>query len=216
VIGLGVGTLAAYGRPGDVVHFFEIDPGVIRLARDERYFSYLTQSAAEIEIVEGDARISLARERAQDAPRFDYLIVDAYSSDAVPVHLLTREALALYLDSLHENGLLAIHTSSRYFDLFPVLARLASDAGLHVVALGNPAAPKHQTFGSNWVMMARDAARIRSLARAAQQRHRALGLRPNAQTVRFATPAVIAGSPLWTDDYSNLYRAISRRPAPAR
>ena len=214
VIGLGIGTLAAYGRPGDHVRFFEIDPAVIRIARDEKYFSYLARSAAEIEIVEGDARISLARERAQGAPRFDYLIVDAYSSDAVPVHLLTREALALYLDSLRETGLIAIHTSSRYFDLFPVLARLASDAGLHVVKLLNPAAPKRQTFAASWVMIARDEARIRSLAHAARQRHRALGLRPNQRRVVFPTPAAIAQSPLWTDDYSDLVRALSWRPRP--
>src|SRR5262249_52597609 len=100
VVGLGTGTIAAYGRDGDHIRYFEIDPAVIHLTRDEKLFTFLARSKAGVDIIQGDGRISLERERARNAPLFDYLIIDAYSSDSVPVHLLTREALALYVDSL--------------------------------------------------------------------------------------------------------------------
>jgi spermidine synthase len=210
VIGLGAGTLATYGRAGDHVTFFEIDPAVIRLSRDLGYFSFLERSAAEVEVVLGDGRISLARERERSAPRFDYLIIDAYSSDAVPLHLLTREALALYMDSLQPDGLLAIHTSSRNFDLLPVLTRIAEDAHLYAVSLESVAAPKFFSGASSWVMLARDAARVDALASSAEQRRRALGLEGASRpAVRRATREQIAEAPLWTDDYSDLYHALA-------
>jgi spermidine synthase len=217
VIGLGTGTLATYGRAGDHIQFFEIDPAVIRLSRDAGWFSFLSRSAAEIEVVLGDGRISLAREREQEAPRFDYLIVDAYSSDAVPLHLLTREALALYMDSLQPDGLLAIHTSSRYFDLLPVLSRLAEDAHLHAASLESASAPKYYSGASSWVFLSHDAARIDALASAAEQRRRVLGLEGAARAaVRRATPEQIAKAPLWTDDYSDLYSALAENGSAVR
>jgi spermidine synthase len=210
VIGLGTGTLATYGRAGDHIQFFEIDPAVVHLSRDAGYFTYLEQSKAEVEVVLGDGRISLAREREQNAPRFDYLIVDAYSSDAVPLHLLTREAIALYLDSLQPDGLLAIHTSSRHFDLLPVLARLAEEAHLSAASIEALAAPKYFSGGASWVFLARDAARIDALAKAGEQRRRALGFQDSKRpAVRRATRAELASAPLWTDDYSDLYRALA-------
>jgi spermidine synthase len=210
VVGLGTGTLASYGRAGDQIQFFEIDPAVIRLSRDSGFFTFLEQSAADVAVVLGDGRISLAREREQNAPRFDYLIVDAYSSDAVPLHLLTREALALYLDSLEPDGLLAIHTSSRHFDLLPVLSRLAEEAQLHFASLDSTAAPKFFSGASTWVFFARDAAPIDALAHAAEQRRRVLGLDGTARpAVRRATREEIDRAPLWTDDYSDLYRALT-------
>lgn len=209
VIGLGAGTLAAYGRAGDHLRFFEIDPAVIRLALDQRYFTFLARSKALISIIEGDGRISLARERARNAPRFDYLIIDAFSSDAVPVHLLTREALALYLDSLEPDGLLGIHVSSRYFDLMPVLSRLAADAGLHAVLLESPRTPRYLSSASRWAMLSRDEQRIRSLASRAEQRRRALSLSPDPTAVRRPSPEMIARAPLWTDDYTDLLSVYS-------
>ena len=210
VVGLGTGTLATYGRTGDHIQYFEIDPAVIRLSRDSGFFTYLKQTAAEVDVVLGDGRISLARERENDAPRFDYLIVDAYSSDAVPLHLLTREALALYVDSLLPDGLLAIHTSSRHFDLLPVLSRLAEEEHLTAASLDSAAAPKYFSGASTWVFFSRDAARIDALARAAEQRRRVLGLENLARpAVRRATREEIDGAPLWTDDYSDLYRALN-------
>ena len=208
VIGLGAGTLAAYGQPGDHFRFFEIDPAVIHLTRDGEYFTFVARSKAQVDIIQGDGRISVARERAHDAPLFDYLIVDAYSSDAVPIHLLTREALALYVDSLQPDGYLAIHTSSRYFEMMPVLSRLADEAGLHAVNLVNAEAPRHLSNASNWVFLSRSEARIRALARAAQQRYRARGVRLPRGPVTFPTPEMIARAPLWTDDYSDLLRVL--------
>jgi len=217
VVGLGAGTLATYGRAGDHIEFFEIDPAVIRLSRDAGYFSFLKQSAAEVEVVLGDGRISLARERERNAPRFDYLIIDAYSSDAVPLHLLTREAIALYLDSLQPDGLLAIHTSSRHFDLLPVLSRLAEEAHVYTVSIESVAAAKSFSGASSWVFLARDAARIDALAHAAEQRRRALGLETASRpAVRRATPEQLAVAPLWTDDYSDLYRALARNGSAVR
>ncbi|MGH7336995.1 MAG: spermidine synthase, partial [Myxococcota bacterium] len=208
VIGLGVGTLAAYGQPGDHYRFFEIDPAVIHLTRDDGYFTYLQNSKARVDVIQGDGRISVARERERNAPPFDYLVVDAYSSDAVPVHLLTREALALYADTLAPEGLLAIHTSSRHFDLMPVLFRLGDEAGLHVVNLLNSEAPRHMSNSSTWMFFSRSEARIRDLTRAAQQRYRARGVRSTRGPAIVPTPEVIARAPLWTDDYSDLFRVL--------
>ena len=159
-------------------------------------------------MIQGDGRISVARERERNAPPFDYLIVDAYSSDAVPVHLLTREALALYVDTLAPDGLLAIHTSSRHFDLMPVLFRLGDEAGLHMVNLLNTEAPKHGSTASTWVFFSRSEVRIRDLTRAARQRYRARGVRTLRGPVNVPTPEVIARAPLWTDDYSDLFRVL--------
>jgi spermidine synthase len=208
VIGLGTGTLAAYGRPGDHFRYFEIDPAVIRLTQSGKYFTYLAHSAANVEIIQGDGRISLARERAHNSPLFDYLIVDAYSSDAVPIHLLTREALALYVDSLAPDGFLAIHTSSRNFNLMPMLFRLAHDAGLPAVNLLNAEAPRHLTSPSTWVFLSRSEPRIHELARLAEQRFRARGLRGARPPVTWPSPSIIEDAPLWTDDYSNLFRVL--------
>jgi spermidine synthase len=209
VIGLGAGTLAAYGRAGDQLRFYEIDPAVIRIARNERYFTYLSQSPAQIEIVEGDGRISLARDRASGIPRFDVLAVDAYASDAVPVHLLTREAIALYLDAIQPMGVLAIHVSSRHFDLMPVIARLAAEAGVEVLSVESANTPAQLTAASSWVFLTRDAERLRALERIAAKHRRVLGLPAQRKLVREATPEMIARAPLWTDDYSNLYRVLS-------
>jgi spermidine synthase len=209
VVGLGIGTLAAYGLPGDRFRFYEIDPAVVRIARDERWFTYLAQSGATIEVVEGDARISLAAEGAQGTlPRFDFLIVDAFSSDAIPVHLLTREALAVYLEALEEQGLLAFHVSNRYFDLVPVLARLADDAGLHVAAVDTVTIPGHLSAPATWVFLARDERRIHALAHLATARRAKLRLPPNAIQVWLPPPELIASSPVWTDDFSDLLGAL--------
>jgi spermidine synthase len=217
VVGLGIGTLAAYARSGDRVRFYEIDPAVVRIARDERWFSYLAQSHAEIEVVEGDARISLASEREQGAlPEFDFLIVDAFSSDAIPVHLMTREALALYLEALAPEGLLAFHVSNRYFDLVPVLARLAEDAGLRVIAIITETIPGQLSAPSTWVFLARDEERLRALARLAVERRNALGLSPRAMLVRRPSPHVLAHAPLWTDDHSDLLRVLRPLRGPRR
>jgi spermidine synthase len=209
VVGLGIGTLAAYGRPGDRMRFYEIDPAVIRLARDDGYFSYLAESRAEIEIVEGDARISLASERARgELPRFDFLVIDAFNSDAIPIHLMTREAVALYVDALAEDGLLVFHVSNRHFDLAPVLARLADDAGLEFVSIETAWFPKYWSAESLWVFLARDEERLKSLARHALARREALRVPREAIRLQRPSRAWLERAPLWSDDYSDLVGAL--------
>jgi SAM-dependent methyltransferase len=130
LIGLGAGILAAHGSPGDLFRFYELDPGVIQIARE--HFTYLDDSPAGIEIVPGDARLSLEREQAQG---FDVLILDAFSGGAVPLHLLTREAFATYLRHLKPGGVLALNLANRHLDLEPLARGLAAEAGLKTVRI---------------------------------------------------------------------------------
>lgn len=127
LVGLGTGALAAYAMPGQRFVFYEIDPEVVRIARDPRLFTYISDSRATVEFVLGDARLRLG-----DAPEsaYDAIVLDAFSSDAIPVHLLTREAMDLYLSRLRPGGVIAFHISNRYLDLRPVVGALADDAGL--------------------------------------------------------------------------------------
>ena len=129
VLGLGVGSLACYARPGEAWTFYEINPAVAALARDTRWFHHLSGCGNQPAVVLGDARLQLA---AEPARRFDVLVVDVFSSDSIPVHLLTKEAMALYLSHLNPGGTLLVHVSNRYLDLVPVVARLATDAGANV------------------------------------------------------------------------------------
>ncbi len=186
VIGLGTGTLAAYGETGDRFRFYDIDPAVVAVA--QREFSYLSDSKAAIDIVVGDARLNLDREPPN---RFDVLVVDAFSGDSIPVHLMTREALAIYRRHMKDDGVIAFHVSNRFLSLAPVVEALARDAGLHatLVADRKPAAPLTR---SDWVLVA------------AQQR--AL-LRPAVAAGASQAPA-IAGLRPWTDDASNLFRVL--------
>ena len=134
ITGLGTGTTAAYGHPGQRFTYFEIDPHVKRIAEDPRYFAYLSDTPAEYRIVMGDARLSLEKQRLylKDHPgeKFDLLLMDAYSSDAIPIHMITKEAVALYFDVLKERGLLLVHISNRHLDLAPVVGNIARDLGL--------------------------------------------------------------------------------------
>jgi spermidine synthase len=127
IVGLGAGAIAAYGEPGQNFTFYEIDPAVERIARDERYFTYLGDCRAELRVVLGDGRASLA---AEPDARLGILVIDAFSSDSIPVHLLTREAVELYFRKLAPDGLLVLHISSRFFDLRPVVEAIAADLGL--------------------------------------------------------------------------------------
>jgi hypothetical protein len=180
VIGLGAGTLAAYGRAGDTLRFYELNPAVLVLARNP--FTYLGDSRARIEVALGDARLSLQRESPQG---FDLLVVDAFSSDSIPVHLLTLEALDLYLRHTKPDGLIAFHTSNRYLDLPPVIARIAQARGLVARIVESDAADEFNS-PSTWVLLAREP---RAFARAE--------LAPVAK----ALPQY--GSRPWTDDYSD-------------
>ena len=191
VVGLGAGTLAAYGRPGDYFRFYEIDPDVIRLA--EHYFSFMRDSAARVDVVSGDARISMERELEQNRPqRFDVLAIDAFTGGAIPVHRLTREAFGIYLTHLEPaDGIVAVHISNDAVDLRPVLAAVGHYFHLSQIFVES-SATGDGCRSSSWVLMARS---------------------PRA----LSQPAIAqAGSPLvgrtfsslWTDDYSNLFRVL--------
>jgi hypothetical protein len=210
VVGLGVGTLAAWGRAGDRIVFYEIDPEVVHIARDSGHFSYLADSAAALELVIGDARLSLEAELARGAPRaFDVLVLDAFSSDAVPLHLLTAEAFRTYAAHLAPGGLLAVHVSNRSFDLTHPVARLGSAVGLHAFRVVNRTAPRRLSEESRWIVLARDPAYF-AVLEAETARFPQPGGRPLTHASR-VDPDVVAGTPLWTDDWSNVL-ALLRRP----
>ncbi len=187
IIGLGAGTLAAYGKPGDTFRFYEINPQVIELAKS--HFTFLSDSKAAITIATGDARLSLERETA---PPYDIFLADAFSGDAIPVHLLTREAFALYVQHLKPSGILALHVSNQYLTLAPVVAQLASAYGLTARLIHSPKDDAHLYAQSDWVVMSRDA---RFFA------HPAIA---NAATIIEPRP----GLRLWTDDYNNLLQVF--------
>jgi hypothetical protein len=126
-VGLGVGSIAAYGKPGQNITFYEINPMVISIARNSKLFTYISDCQAQVDIIEGDARLSLSKGPVH---QFDLLLIDAFSSDSIPVHLLTREALELYMQNLSPSGIIGLHISSRHFNLRPVLGDLAAAAGL--------------------------------------------------------------------------------------
>jgi len=184
VIGLGAGTLAAYGRPGDAVRIYEINPQVIELARNE--FTYLADSPAKVQVVLGDARLSLEREPPQ---AFDVLAVDAFSSDSIPVHLLTAEAFALYFRHLKPGGILAVHISNRFLDLKPVVKAAAAALGKTARIVEDDSNDARGTYGTTWVLVADspEAFAAAPLAGAVEPLE-------SERTIR-----------LWTDDYSDLY-----------
>jgi spermidine synthase len=190
ILGLGAGTLAAYGREGDVYRFYEIDPQVIDYAQGQGgYFSYLTDSAAELDVVLGDARLSLAQELERgDTQRYDVVILDVFSGDAVPVHLLTREALNIYLSHLKPEGVLAANISTSHLNMRPLLAVLAHHFGLEGVVIEDQG-DGAMRYASFWVLMARDREVLAEGEESA-----------SSTLASFYDP----GMRLWTDAYSNL------------
>lgn len=196
IIGLGTGSLACHGKPGQEFTFYEIDPAVLRIAGDPRYFTYLKACPPAIRVILGDARRSLV---AAPDRHYGLIILDAFSSDAIPSHLLTREALRLYLDKLADSGLLALHISNRHLDLEPTVANLAHDAKLVALAQLEAAISKEDARDgrtpSHWVVLARRAEDLGALR--ADQRWRALPPRPDRR--------------LWTDDFSNILEVIRWR-----
>lgn len=194
-IGLGTGSLAAYITPAQQWTFFEIDPAVVRIASNPQYFTYLAQAPVAPRIVLGDARLSLKR---APAAQYDLLILDAFSSDAIPVHLMTREAVALYLSKLAPGGLLAFHVSNRHLRLQPVLGRIGAELQLAVVGRLDRPTQEEGARGkatSIWVVMARDRSDLGRLIAA------------GGWSVLAADPS----APLWTDDFSNLLSVLSPR-----
>ena len=188
IIGLGAGSIAAYGEAGQHFVYYEIDPAVVRMARD--YFTFLADSRARIDVQLGDARLTL--ERAADK-QFDMIIVDAFNSDSIPLHLLTREAFRLYKSKLADNGVIAFHTSTVYLDLEPVLGDLADDAGLVCWVMNDdritPADEAEGKSVSQWMVMARTQSDLGALTN--DHRWERVTGRSKAR--------------VWTDDFSNVF-----------
>lgn len=197
VVGLGTGTVSAYSRPDRHFTYYEIDPAVVDIATDPRYFTYLAGDQGTHDIVIGDARRSLAESPDDE---FGMIVLDAFSSDSVPVHLLTREAVQLYLDKLTHDGLLVFNVSNRYLDLEPVVAAAAELEGLSGVLLSDAvvdqAAREQGKTPSSWIVLARDRD----------------SLAPFERSLVPAVPlARRDGVAAWTDDYSNLFEILDWR-----
>jgi hypothetical protein len=188
VIGLGTGTLAAYAQPASKWTFYEIDGAVEDIARDTRYFHYLEHCGAQCSVVLGDARLTLAA----DQVTHDVLVLDAFSSDAIPVHLLTTEALRTYERRLSADGVLAFHISNRHINLAPVIARLARERKLTAVRQLYKQVDAKQGFeASEWVVMARRPERLQSFTKGTGW-----------------TPLVADARAAWTDDFSNIWTEL--------
>ena len=189
VVGLGAGTIAAYGRPGERIDFYELDPDVEAIARED--FSYLRLSRARVGVVTGDARLSL---QARPGERYDLLVLDAFSGGAVPMHLLTREAFELYLRRLHPGGLIAVHITNRFLNFRPVLAAVAPGLGLYgaAKAVDPREAIREERYYSSWVVLSLDAGKIKVLEEDGWRDLRRFdkGIRP------------------WTDQYASLWPAL--------
>lgn len=190
LVGLGVGSCAAYGARGQNMTFFEIDPIVIDIAKNPMLFTFIRDSEADVEIVKGDARLTL--DKREDG-EFDLLVLDAFSSDAIPMHLLTREAFRLYLRKTAPNGIIALHISNRVLDLEPIVAKIAESLGITALALES--APNQRQYDAGmrpsiWMVIVRDPAHASKL----------IGWRPAES---------LPDTPLWTDDYSNILSAYS-------
>jgi SAM-dependent methyltransferase len=191
VIGLGAGSIIAYARKGDVFRFYEINPQVVELAQHE--FSFIADTPARIEIVLGDGRLSLEREQSQ---QFDVLAMDAFSGDSIPLHLLTREAMAIYLRHLKPGGVIAFQATNRFINIAPIVASLAAEKGLAAVLISdvpdNEEGPDYWTSSTDQILVTAnrklfDASPIKSVAT------------PLAPTPGFR---------IWTDNFNNLLSVL--------
>jgi spermidine synthase len=194
IIGLGAGSMAAFAVPGDHLDFFEIDPVVERIAEDSDYFTYLDdarQRGVTLDVHLGDARLVLER---VNSDQYDLLVIDAFSSDAIPVHLATREAVRLYLDKIREGGILLFHVSNQYLEMRPMLCNIADELGQQCYHQENAVDTSEQQrqgkFYSNWLMMGKRSA-LREFLNADWQR-----LQANPDY------------PIWRDDYSNIFQLL--------
>ena len=195
LVGLGAGTLAAYAQAGDDFHFYEINPEVERIATSR--FSYLTNCPAKVEVTLGDARLSLEREPPQN---FDLLVLDAFNSDAIPVHLVTKEAFTIYERHLKTNGIIAVHVSNRNLNLEPVMYNIARQFNYHAVTVDyDPPSQQWWQMRSIWILFSHGGEFIDSAA-----------LRVAARPPRTDSASI----PLWTDDFSSLFQILHPEPRP--
>ncbi|MCX6954640.1 MAG: fused MFS/spermidine synthase [Verrucomicrobia bacterium] len=189
VVGLGTGSLAVYGKAGDYVRIYEINPAVEKLARDP--FTYLAKSPAKLDVVMGDARLEMEHELANHQPQnLDLIALDAFSSDAIPVHLLTKEAFVTYLQHLRPDGVIAVHISNRYLDLQPVVERLAEEFGLRTACISNDNTENWYLYDTTWMLLTKNKAFL------------------DKTEIYVATDEPKKNprkAALWTDDNANLY-----------
>jgi hypothetical protein len=189
ILGLGAGTLLTYGRAGDRLTVYEIDPDVERMSRT--YFTYFANTPAEVDVVIGDGRLSLERQQAQG---FDVLVLDAFSSDAIPLHLLTREAFDIYVRHLAPGGIIASNTTNRHVDIKPVLKLVAQERGMQFVWISTWPNDERAVYGADWVLLTND----ETFAQDEEVRREAA----NADEVD------TTGLSVWTDDHTNLIAAL--------
>ena len=188
IIGLGVGTLAAYGRAGDLFRFYEINPQVVTVAHNN--FTYVKDSPAKIDIVLGDGRLSLEKEVKEKSDKFDIVVLDAFSDDAIPVHLLTQEAFALYLARLTmPNGVIAVNISNNYINLRPLLVQVAKHFGLHYAVIRSKA--EGNTLLAEWILLTKNKEILDA-----------------PEIIRAKEKKQYKTVSLWTDDYSNLFQLL--------
>jgi len=187
LVGLGVGTLATYGRAGDIYRMYELNPTVLQFA--QQHFSYLKDSPASIENILGDARLMLEREKDQ---RYDILAIDAFSSDSIPVHLMTREAIAVYQRHLVNDGAIALHITNRYLDLSGVVRRLADEAQMQAVLIADVPAAGTPFYRSTWIVLTKNPQTVQRLM---EQGGQAIEPPPSHRAT-------------WTDDHHNLFEVL--------
>jgi spermidine synthase len=181
--GLGSGTIATYAVQGQEWDFYDIDPAIVRIASDPRYFTFLSDCMkAHYRVILGDARLRL---REAPAAKYGLLIMDAFSSDSVPAHLLTTEAMSLYLDKLSTDGVLAFHISNRYLNLEPLLSGLSHRAGLSAFTRRDEERNVVGRYPSVWVVMARNDSALGAIVTDNRWRR-------------------VEGDMVWTDDFSNI------------
>jgi spermidine synthase len=185
VVGLGIGTVAAYAQPGDVYCLYEINPDVLEVAME--HFTFLSRTRATLQPVLGDARMSLARQPDQ---HFDLIVLDAFSGDAIPVHLLTSECFELYLRHLRGGGMIAVHISNQHLELAPVVMKLAEHFALDAIHIRSPAQPDMGQYEARWLLLCADRARLDPLRPAASP----IEPRPDLR--------------LWTDDDTSLFQIL--------
>lgn len=201
IVGLGAGAAACYAQPGQSWTYFEIDPQVARIAQDPEYFTYLQRCTPNVNVVLGDARLTLEK---QPDSQFDILVIDAFSSDAIPLHLLTQQAVMLYEAKLRDGGFLLLHISNRYLDLEPAIAALAQAQGLKARIFDYKPVmrplPAHKS-PSSWVLLTRDTAFLNTLT--PQQK--------TADRSAYSTWRPLKVSPdfrVWSDDFSNIFDVL--------
>jgi spermidine synthase len=192
ILGLGAGVTASLARPGDTLHYYEINPLVPQIANSQ--FSFFPDCPADKEIYMGDGRLVLERKPSEN---LDVLVLDAFSSDAIPLHLLTREAYQIYVRHLKPDGVLIVHISSRYLNLEPVVSTAGRDAGFFGVTVADPGAAQNYYVGSTWMVLSRD---------------RSIFAHPDLQDESIRPMRVPPGFRAWTDDYSNIVRIAKGLP----